>query len=295
MPSLRFKSPSALENPELSGVLRSGNHRNLKVAHRRCLAKLHNRASRRTWIHRGCGEGALHEAHCEMVWSSYASSWSFLSVRSGGPSLAGSRLFVAPSGGGSLRVGYYIDPLRVRRGLGLVVVVPVPPFVRRGLGVTLWRVLPCLLTAERRDIKIAPGAPHRLVAAVVDEVRAKHPVAVPDECIVAVPLVHAEIGVEAVRYGVPRHLPTHSCLQALDVLLWRARGPRERGVAGVQMREVGHLVGAQGAAAAGVLGPAEHPGLEEGPIDDQLTAALEQGEQAHLALGPLEFVRLRDG
>src|SRR5205823_864401 len=49
---------------------------------------------------------------------------------------------------------------------------------------------------------------------------------------------------------------------------------------------------AQGAAAAGVLGPAEHPGLEEGAIDDQLTAALEQIEQANLALGSLELVLL---
>jgi hypothetical protein len=61
------------------------------------------------------------------------------------------------------------------------------------------------------------------------------------------------------------------------------------------MGQVGDLIGAQGAAAAGVLGPAEHPGLEEGAIDDQLPAALEQVEQANLALGPLEFVRLLDG
>src|SRR5262249_31279908 len=52
------------------------------------------------------------------------------------------------------------------------------------------------------------------------------------------------------------------------------------------MGQVGDLIGAQGAAAAGVLGPAEHPGLEEGAIDDQLPAALEQVEQANLALGP---------
>src|SRR5271167_4123420 len=49
------------------------------------------------------------------------------------------------------------------------------------------------------------------------------------------------------------------------------------------MGQVGHLIGAQGAAAAGVLGPAEHPGLEEGAIEDQLRAALEQIEQAYLA------------
>src|SRR2546425_6339356 len=58
------------------------------------------------------------------------------------------------------------------------------------------------------------------------------------------------------------------------------------------MGQVGDLIGAQGAAAAGVLGPAEHPGLEEGAIDDQLTAALEQIEQAYLALGSVELVRL---
>ena len=58
------------------------------------------------------------------------------------------------------------------------------------------------------------------------------------------------------------------------------------------MGQVGDLIGAQGAAAAGVLGPAEHPGLEEGAIDDQLTAALEQIEQAYLALGSVELVLL---
>src|SRR3989454_11981551 len=58
------------------------------------------------------------------------------------------------------------------------------------------------------------------------------------------------------------------------------------------MGQVGHLIGAQGAAAAGVLRPAEHPGLEEGAIDDQLTPALEQIEQAYLALRSVELVLL---
>src|SRR6202047_4650362 len=58
------------------------------------------------------------------------------------------------------------------------------------------------------------------------------------------------------------------------------------------MRQVRDLIGAQGAAAAGMLGPAEHPGLEEGAIEDQLTAALEQIEQAYLALGSVELVLL---
>ena len=52
------------------------------------------------------------------------------------------------------------------------------------------------------------------------------------------------------------------------------------------------LIGAQRATAAGMLGPAEHTGLEEGAIDDQLRAALEQVEQANLALGPVELVLL---
>src|SRR5262245_18003791 len=58
------------------------------------------------------------------------------------------------------------------------------------------------------------------------------------------------------------------------------------------MGQMGDLIGARGAATAGVLGPAEHPGLEEGSIDDHLPAALEQIEQANLTLGPLELVLL---
>ena len=137
--------------------------------------------------------------------------------------------------------------------------------------------------------------PHRLVAAAVDEVGAEHALAVAEEHVVAVPFVDAEVGVEAVRHGVPGHLPAHPRLQARDVRLRRARGVREGGVAGVQMGQVGDLIGPQGAAAAGVVGPAEHPGLEEGAIDDQLAAALEQVEQAHLALGPVELILLFDG
>ncbi len=51
------------------------------------------------------------------------------------------------------------------------------------------------------------------------------------------------------------------------------------------MSQVGNLIGTQRAASAGVLGPAEHPGLEECAIDDQLPASLEQVEQANLTLG----------
>ena len=74
-----------------------------------------------------------------------------------------------------------------------------------------------------------------------------------------------------------------------------ARGVDEGGVAGVEMGEVGDLIGAKRAAAAGMLRPAEHAGLEEGAVDDQLTPALEQVEQARFALRPLECVCLLDG
>src|SRR5271156_3223678 len=100
-------------------------------------------------------------------------------------SLAHFRFCVGLSEGGFSRVGH-LDPLAVRRGLGVVVIVPVPPLVRRGLGVTLWRVLPSLLTAERCNVEVAPGTPHRLVTAVVDEVCAEHSLAVAEKYVVAV-------------------------------------------------------------------------------------------------------------
>src|ERR1700690_1943883 len=134
------------------------------------------------------------------------------------PSLA-RFLFFAPSDGGPLRICEYIDPLRVRRWLGVVVVVPVPPLVRLGLEVTLRRVLPSLLTAERCEVEIAPGRPHCLVASAVDEVCAEHLVAVAEEHVVPVPFIDAEVLIEAVCHGVPGHLPTHPRLQARDVRL----------------------------------------------------------------------------
>jgi hypothetical protein len=79
---------------------------------------------------------------------------------------------------------------------------------------------------------------------------------------VAVPFIDAEVRVEAVGDGGPGHLPAHPRLQARDIRLRCALGVGESGVASVQMGQVGDLIGAQGAAAAGVLGPAEYPGLE---------------------------------
>src|ERR1700677_112374 len=58
------------------------------------------------------------------------------------------------------------------------------------------------------------------------------------------------------------------------------------------MGQVRYLIGTKGASAASVVGPAEHPGLEEGAIEDQLRAALEQIEQAYLTFGPVELILL---
>src|SRR5215467_5011572 len=70
-----------------------------------------------------------------------------------------------------------------------------------------------------------------------------------------------------VYHGMAQPIRAFSCsISFCDV--------REARVAGVQMGQMRHLIGAQGTAAAGVLGPAEHPGLEEGAIHDQLPAAL---------------------
>jgi hypothetical protein len=46
---------------------------------------------------------------------------------------------------------------------------------------------------------------------------------------------------------------------------------------------------------AGMIGPAIHAGLEEGAVDDQLTAPLEQVQQAGFALGAFELVLLLHG
>src|SRR6478672_6706946 len=79
-------------------------------------------------------------------------------------------------------------PLLPRRRLGRAVcVVPVPPRVRRGLRIALRRVLPLLLPPQRGDVQVGPGAAHRLVAPVVEEVGAEHLVAVPDERVRTVP------------------------------------------------------------------------------------------------------------
>src|SRR6202790_752074 len=151
-----------------------------------------------------------------------------------------------------------LDPFRVGRGLGDVTLVPVPPLVRSALGVALRRVLPRLLTPQRRHVEVAPGGAHRLVAAAVDEVGAEHALAVTDERVVAVPLIHPEVGVKAVGDGNPRDFPAHPRLQARDVGLRCTRGIHEGRVARVQVGEVGDLVGPQGTTNAAMPTRAVH-------------------------------------
>ena len=74
----------------------------------------------------------------------------------------------------------------------------------------------------------------------------------------------------------------------------RARHSKRRS-ARVQMREVGHLIRHERTADAGMLRPAVHAWFEESAVNDQLTAALEQIEQAHFAFGSVEHVFLFDG
>jgi hypothetical protein len=56
--------------------------------------------------------------------------------------------------------------------------------------------------------------------------------------------------------------------------------------------EARHVVGDHGTADAGMFRPAMHAGFEERSIDDQLTAAFEQIEQARFAARTLEHISL---
>ena len=147
--------------------------------------------------------------------------------------------------------------------------MPDPPLIRRSLGIALRRVLPLLLAPERSDVEVVPGAPHLLVAAIVDEVGSEYAVAIVDERVCTVPFIHAEVLVEAVRNCVPRdELLAHSYLQTLDVLLRSARREHESRVARVQMRGVSYLIGHHGTADAGMLRPTFHTGLEKGAVNN---------------------------
>src|SRR5258705_13801377 len=93
---------------------------------------------------------------------------------------------------GGLSCVRHFDPIGDGRGAGNVTVVPVPPLVRPALGVAFRRVLPLLLTPERRHVEIAPDGALRLFAAGADEVGAEHALAVADERVVAVPVIHPD-------------------------------------------------------------------------------------------------------
>jgi hypothetical protein len=113
-----------------------------------------------------------------------------------------------------------------------------------------------------------------------------------DEWVRAVPFVYVEVGVELVADGVPGHLPAHPRLHPCDVRLRRARGEDERGVAGAQMRKVADVVGDHGAADARAVGPTGHARFEEGAVDDQLTAAVEQVDQPRPTFWSVELIAL---
>src|SRR5215470_14320263 len=122
---------------------------------------------------------------------------------------------------------------RMNGGTGTtsVLVVPVPPFIRWCLTIIFRRVLPFLLAPKRRDVEIVPRAPHLFVTAIVDEVVAEHAVAIADECIRAVPFVHAKVLVEIIGDRIPRNeLPAHARLQAFDVFLRRTRRKYKSGI-----------------------------------------------------------------
>lgn len=142
---------------------------------------------------------------------------------------------------------------RARSRALLVRVVVVPPVVRGSLRVAVRRVLPLLLAPERGDVEVAPGAAPVFVTAVVDEVGAVDLTVLADERVCPVPLADAEVRVEIVGDRVPGDVPAHALLQALDLGLGGARDERERGVPGVQVGRMRHLVGEEGTANAAPL------------------------------------------
>ncbi len=55
-----------------------------------------------------------------------------------------------------------------------------------------------------------------------------------------------------------------------------------------------NLVGPEGAPTTCMIGPAKYTRFEESAVDDQLRTALEQVEQAHLAIRPVKLILLFD-
>lgn len=137
----------------------------------------------------------------------------------------------------------------------LVCVVVVPPLVRCRLRISLRRVFPRLLAAERRDVEVVPRPTHLLVTPSVNEVGAVGPITFTNERIGPVPLVDVEVLVEIVGDRVPGDMvPSVALLQALNVDLRRAGGPSQRRASRMQVARVRDLVGTKGAPDAGPLG-----------------------------------------
>ena len=117
--------------------------------------------------------------------SSRAAKWSALSLARWSTSRF--RKAASPASDTSTHIGSGED-------LGVVVVVSVSTTCTAGSGGNPMASPPkSLRTAERRDVEVAPGGPHRLVAAAVDEVCSEHPLAVAEEHVVAVPFIDAEV------------------------------------------------------------------------------------------------------
>src|SRR6476660_7060476 len=132
--------------------------------------------------------------------------------------LPSARLRGQRSCGGTARLSARAAPADLCENSGrsfvvAVLVVPIPPLIRCCLRITFGRVFPFLLPSERGDVEIVPRSPHLFVAAIVDEVGAKHAVAIADERIRAVPLVHVEVLVEVIRDRITGdELPAHTRL-----------------------------------------------------------------------------------
>src|SRR4051812_47855100 len=102
----------------------------------------------------------------------------------------------------------------------VVFVVAVPPGGSLGFRGNLPRGLPDLLAPERGDVEVAPGAAHRFVAALVDEVGAEDLSVHAQEGVGAVPLGDIEVGIEVVGDRVPgNRVPAHARLDPLDIRL----------------------------------------------------------------------------
>jgi hypothetical protein len=167
-----------------------------------------------------------------------------------------------------------------------------------GFAVPLRRVLPLLLAAERGDVEGVPPAPHLLVAAGVDEVGTEDPVAPADERVVP---CQSSTSKSVSKPSVIVYQATCShrwrCFRPW-ISAWGARGEHQRRGPRVQVGGARDLVGDQRAAHArplpipAALGVGGDLGPVEGTVGEQLAAATEEVNQAHLPSGPVELVRL---